>query len=86
MTDFYDARLEEGADDGPLPEQVGEPAEVEIDFKPDEFGIEVTAIFGNASIKVEHAWESAEEAATLIQALPNIMIAVQEALESQEDS
>jgi hypothetical protein len=69
-----------------IPEEVGEAAEVEIDYVPDDFGIKVTAILGNSSVVVEHAWDAAEDAATLVQALPNIMIAVQEALEAQEGS
>ena len=69
-----------------IPEGEGESAEVDIDFFPDEFGIEVVAVLGNASIKVEHAWDAAEDAATLVQALPNILIAVQEALDAQEET
>jgi hypothetical protein len=69
-----------------IPEGAGEPAGVDITFVPDEFGIEVTAILGEASIVVEHSWDAATEAATLVQALPNILIAVQNALESQETS
>lgn len=67
-----------------LPE-VGESAEVDIDFEPDDFGIKIKAVLGEASIVVEHSWEGVQEAATLVQALPNILAAVQTALESQED-
>jgi len=70
----------------PLPEEVGETAEVSVDFVPDEFGIKVTATLGESSIVVEHSWDAAEEAATLVQALPNILVAVQDALEAQEES
>jgi hypothetical protein len=73
-------------DPAEIPEGEGEAGEVEIDFVPDEFGIRVTAVFGESSVVVEHSWDAAEEAATLIQALPNIMIAVQEALDAQEEA
>lgn len=68
-----------------IPEGAGDPQEVSIDFVPDDLGIKVTAVLGESSIVVEHSWDGAEEAATLVQALPNIMIAVQQALDSQED-
>lgn len=86
MSDFYDARLAEGADDGPteLPEEEGEAEEVEINFDPDDFGIKITAVLGNSSIVVEHAWDAAEDAATLAQGLPTILVAVQNALDAQE--
>lgn len=67
-----------------LPEDVGEPAEVDINFEPDGFGIKVTATLGESSIVVEHSWDAVEQAATLVQALPNILAAVQTALEAQE--
>ena len=68
-----------------IPEDVGEAAEVEVNFVPDDYGISVTAELGDALITVDHAWDAAENAATLIQALPNIMMAVQQALDSQEE-
>lgn len=69
----------------PLPE-VGESAEVDVNFEPDDFGIKITAVLDEASIVVEHSWEGVNEAATLVQALPNILAAVQTALESQEEA
>ena len=70
----------------PIPEGEGEAAEVEINFVPDEFGIRVDAVLGEASIVVEHSWDAAMEAATLVQALPGILSAVQTALDQQETS
>jgi len=70
----------------PIPEGAGEPAEVEINFEPDEFGIKISAVLGDSSIVVEHAWDAANEATTLVQALPGIMSAVQTALDQQESS
>ena len=68
-----------------IPEDVGEAAEVEINFEPDDYGIRVVATLGDSCIIVQHAWDAAEEAATLVQTLPNIMMAVQQALDSQEE-
>lgn len=69
----------------PIPEDVGESAEVEVSFVPDDFGIRITAVLGDSSIVVEHAWgDAAGEAATLAQALPEILVRVQAALEAQE--
>jgi len=70
----------------PIPEGPGEAAEVEINFVPDEFGIQISAVLGNSSIVVEHAWDAANEATILVQALPGIMSAVQTALDQQESS
>ena len=67
-----------------IPEETGEAVDVDINFEPDDFGIKITAVLGNSSIVVEHAWDAAEEAATLAQALPGVLIAVQEALDKQE--
>lgn len=68
-----------------LPDDAGDARDVDITFNPDDFGIEVVATLGEASIVVEHSWEGgAEDAATLVQALPNILMAVQEALDQQE--
>lgn len=69
----------------PLPEKTGDPRDIEINYEPDDVGIKVAATLGDATITVEHAWGSgAEDAAFLVRALPNILIAVQEALEAQE--
>ena len=67
-----------------IPEEVGEAAEVEINFDPDDLGLKVTAVLGESSIVVEHSWDAAEEAATLVQALPMILMRVQDALDAQE--
>lgn len=69
----------------PVPEDVGEAAEVEINFEPDDFGIKITAVLDEASIVVEHSWDGAEQAAILTQALPQILARVQLALDAQEE-
>lgn len=69
-----------------VPEEVGDPRDVEINFDPDDLGIKVTAVLGESSIVVEHSWDAVEDAATLVQALPNIMMAVQAALNEQEQT
>lgn len=69
-----------------LPEATGEPGEVEVNYETDDLGIKITAVLGESSIVVEHSWGGAEEAATLTQALPQILVAVQAALEDQEDT
>lgn len=73
------------SDQESIPEEVGEAAEVEIHFEPDDLGIKVSAVLGESSIVVEHSWDAVEEAATLVQALPSILVAVQAALEDQEN-
>lgn len=69
-----------------IPEEHGESAEVEVNYYPDDFGIKVIAVLDEASVVVEHSWEAAENAATLVQALPSILMAVQEALSQQEET
>ena len=64
--------------------ETGEAAEVEINFEPDDLGIKITALLGEASIVVEHSWDGVEEAAILTQALPQILARVQLALDAQE--
>lgn len=71
--------------EAPLPEDVGEAADVEINYYPDDIGIKVIAVLDEASVTVEHSWEAAENAATLVQALPSILMAVEEALNQQEE-
>lgn len=61
-------------------------AEVEIQYEADELGIKVTSILGEASIVVEHSWDGAEAAATLVNSLPQILVNVEEALQQQEDA
>lgn len=65
-------------------EEYGPAEEVEVNFEPDDIGIKITATLGEATVTVEHAWEAADEATFLVRALPNILAAVQDALESQE--
>ena len=69
----------------PIPEETGEPVDVEAAFESDEFGIKVTATLGEAAVVVEHSWDAAESAATLVQALPQILIRVEEALQAQQE-
>lgn len=69
-----------------IPDEAGESVGVAVNYEPDDFGIKVTSELGDATIVVHHSWEGAEDAATLVQALPNILLAVQAALEEQETS
>jgi len=69
----------------PMPEQTGEPLDVDITFTPTEEGIEIAAVLGQSRVVIEHPWEEAEYAATLVQALPSILIAVQQQLDKQEE-
>lgn len=69
----------------PVPEGDGEPADVEIKWEIDDLGITIEALLGDASVTVQHAWDAAEEAATLAQALPQILMAVQQAIDSQQE-
>jgi hypothetical protein len=68
----------------PVPESEGEALDVDITYEPDDDGIKITAVLGESSIIVEHSWDAVEHAATLVQALPSILIAVQTALNDQE--
>lgn len=63
-----------------------EELNTEINFEPDEYGIKITIVHGESSIIVEHSWDAAEETAALVQALPKILIIVQEALDQQEEN
>lgn len=77
--------MTEMAPEQPVPDDIDGPvAEVEINFEPDDLGLKITAVLGEASIVVEHSWDGAEEAAILTQSLPNILMAVQTALNEQE--
>lgn len=67
-----------------IPETTGEPVDVEINYETDDNGIRITASLGGAAIMLDHPWAEAHEATVLVNALPNIMTAVQEALNERE--
>jgi hypothetical protein len=71
----------------PIPEQTSEPVDVEVNYETDEKGLRVTATLGDAAIMLDHAWgaDAAHSATILVNALPNIMTAVQEAIHANQE-
>lgn len=67
-----------------VPDNIGEPVDVEVDFEPTDDGITIEARLGEATITVDHSWSAAEQVAILVHSLPNILMAVQTALNEQE--
>lgn len=57
-----------------------EHQEVEVNYEADDLGLKVHATLGEATITVEHGWEAGDDIVVLVQALPSILTAVQEAL------
>ena len=66
--------------------ETGQPVDVEIEFEADDDGLEITLELGEASIKVSHTWEDPQSAALLVQALPQALMKVQEAINAEGGS
>lgn len=70
-----------------LPEEVGDPIELDLSWEENEDDIDIVIEYGEARIHLNHTWgDGAHHAALLIQALPQALAAVEQQLNPPEES